>query len=109
MENYLLLYGINLGAAALLMTAGWVISLIKRNVTIADSFWGLGFVLIAWLTFFNTEGFLPRKLILCFLVTLWGLRLFVHLTARNIGKSEDPPLCCLAGKTRGLILDRQSV
>jgi steroid 5-alpha reductase family enzyme len=89
METSLLLFAINLAAAAAFMTIGWVISLIRRNVTIADSFWGLGFVLIAWLTFFNTEGFIGRKIVLTALVTLWGLRLFLHLHARNAGKSED--------------------
>jgi steroid 5-alpha reductase family enzyme len=52
--------------------------------------WGLGFVLIAWLTFFRTEGFLARKILITVLVTLWGLRLFLHLSLRNRGKAEDP-------------------
>jgi steroid 5-alpha reductase family enzyme len=90
MENYLSLFFINLAAAAVLMTAGWVISLIHNNVTIADSLWGLGFVLIAWLTFFITDGFIVRKIILTLLVTFWGLRLFIHMRTRNRGKGEDP-------------------
>jgi steroid 5-alpha reductase family enzyme len=90
MENNLSLFFINLAAAAVLMTAGWVISLVRNNVTIADSFWGLGFILIAWLTFFITDGYMARKIILTLLVTFWGLRLFIHMSRRNRGKGEDP-------------------
>lgn len=90
MEPLFSLYAVNLAAAAGFMTLGWVISLIRHNVTIADSFWGLGFVLIAWLTFFNSDGFMVRKIILALLVTCWGLRLFIHLHSRNRGKGEDP-------------------
>lgn len=80
----------NLGAVTLMMICGWIYSLIKNNVTIADSLWGIGFVLIAWITFFNAEGFIYRKILITTLVTLWGLRLFIHITKRNRGKGEDP-------------------
>jgi steroid 5-alpha reductase family enzyme len=89
-ETSLFLFPVNLLAAAALMFCGWIISLVRKNVTIADSFWGLGFVLIAWLGFFNAHGFIGRKIILTTLVTLWGLRLFLHLHTRNAGKGEDP-------------------
>ena len=89
MEN-LWIFGLNLLAAAAFMLIGWLISLAIKNVTIADSFWGLGFILIAWLTFFAADGFFGRKVILVSLVTLWGLRLFLHMTTRNWGKGEDP-------------------
>ncbi|MDY6904337.1 MAG: DUF1295 domain-containing protein [Thermodesulfobacteriota bacterium] len=81
---------VNLMAAAGLMLTGWLISLKTRNVTIADSLWGPGFVLIAWLTFFRADGALPRQVALTLMVTLWGLRLFLHLHTRNRGKGEDP-------------------
>jgi steroid 5-alpha reductase family enzyme len=90
MNIFLNLFLVNFLAAAGLMGMGWIYSLIKKNVTIADSLWGLGFVLIAWLTFFRAEGFLARKAILTALVTLWGLRLFLHMFTRNRDKPEDP-------------------
>ena len=83
-------FAINLIAAAGFFVIGWAISLVRKNVTIADSFWGLGFILIAWLTFFQTDGFMLRKLILSLLVTLWGVRLFIYMSIRNSGKGEDP-------------------
>jgi len=81
---------INLAAVAVLETAGWLISLKRNNVTIADSLWGLGFIIIAWLTFLQGDGYLWRKVILTAAVTLWGLRLSWHITKRGKGKGEDP-------------------
>lgn len=81
---------INYLAVLTMMLVGWVISLIYRNVTIVDSLWGLGFVLIAWLTFGMADGFVGRKLLIALLVTAWGLRLMIHLSLRNWGHGEDP-------------------
>ncbi len=81
---------INYLAVLAMMLVGWVISLIYRNVTIVDSLWGLGFVLIAWLTFGMADGFVGRKLLITLLVTAWGLRLMIHLSLRNWGHGEDP-------------------
>lgn len=81
-----------LGGLAVLvfMTAIWLLSLWLRNASIVDIFWGAGFVLVAWLFYALTpEGFGPRKLLLCALVTVWGLRLSLYILYRNWGKGED--------------------
>jgi len=68
----------------------WLVSLALKNSSIVDIFWGAGFVLSAWLYFaFTPDGFLPRKLLLVILVTIWGLRLSTHIFLRNKGKPED--------------------
>ena len=90
MENLILILSLNLAAVILMMMIGWLLSLVLKNVTVVDSLWGLGFIIIAWSTFFLTHGFLGRKLLIAFLVTLWGLRLFIYMTWRNWGKGEDP-------------------
>lgn len=73
-----------------LMTALWLVSLALKNSSIVDIFWGTGFVITAWTAFALTpDGFAPRKWLLCGLVTLWGLRLSLHLLTRNWGKPED--------------------
>lgn len=73
-----------------LMTMLWLLSLALKNASIVDIFWGTGFVITAWVGFFLTpEGFLARKLLLCALVTIWGLRLSIHILNRNGGKPED--------------------
>ncbi len=71
-----------------LMTTLWVISVILKNVSIVDMFWGMGFVIVNTFYFLNTETTLS-KIILFILVTLWGLRLSIYLAWRNIGKPED--------------------
>lgn len=72
-----------------LMTILWVVSVIIKNVSIVDLFWGLGFVVAAILYFLITDGSGPRKIILLILVAIWGLRLSIYLALRNIGKGED--------------------
>lgn len=72
------------------MLSLWLISLSQRNSSIVDIFWGLGFVLCAWLYATLTpwdSG--NRKWLLLFLVTVWGLRLSYHILRRNWGRSED--------------------
>jgi steroid 5-alpha reductase family enzyme len=60
----------------------------KRN-DIADSAWGLGFVILSVYHLIRSGLFLQTKLIITFLVILWGIRLFWYITLRNKGKSED--------------------
>jgi len=80
----------NLAAVLGLMAGAWVLSLILEDASIADVVWGLGFVLVAWVTFFLADGgYLPRKLLITALVTVWGLRLAVHIGWRKRGKGED--------------------
>ncbi len=86
METLITIFGWNFAAVLLMMICGWFISLQFKNVTIVDSLWGLGFVLIAWIAFSMSEGFMGRKLLIAILVSLWGLRLMVYLSWRNWGK-----------------------
>jgi steroid 5-alpha reductase family enzyme len=72
-----------------IMTTLWIVSIIIKNVSIVDIFWGLGFVITAGYYFYYGQGNESRKIILLTLVTIWGLRLSVYLAWRNIGKGED--------------------
>lgn len=72
-----------------IMTLLWLISIPIKNVSIVDLFWGMGFVLTCVFYFLKTDGYEIRKTLLLLLVTLWGLRLSIHLAWRNIGKGED--------------------
>jgi steroid 5-alpha reductase family enzyme len=67
----------------------WVLSVIIKNVSIVDLFWGLGFVIVNAFYFFISGDLHARKILLLVLVTIWGLRLFIYLAWRNIGKGED--------------------
>ncbi|UCE54816.1 MAG: DUF1295 domain-containing protein [Desulfobacterales bacterium] len=90
MQSAVTIMGFNLAAVFAMMIIGWFISLWYRNVTIVDSLWGLGFVLIVWITFSLSEGFPGRKTLIAVLVTVWGLRLSIYLSTRNWGAGEDP-------------------
>ena len=73
-----------------LMTLLWLVSFALKNSSIVDIFWGTGFVIVTWVVFVLTpDGFVLRKWLLNVLVTIWGLRLSLHILARNWGKPED--------------------
>jgi steroid 5-alpha reductase family enzyme len=78
-----------LGLIIIMMSILWIISIIIKNVSIVDLFWGLGFLLSGSFYFLKTDGFGPRKIILIILVAFWAIRLSGYLTWRNSGKGED--------------------
>lgn len=80
---------INLGAVLVFMTGVWIASVFKKKASIVDGFWGLGFVLIAWITFALSAGYAWRKLVIAVLITLWGVRLAAHIFYRSWGEPED--------------------
>jgi steroid 5-alpha reductase family enzyme len=71
-----------------MMTALWVLSLVLKNSSIVDIFWGTGFVLINLAAYFYSQQSTQQSL-LTIIVTLWGLRLSIHIFLRNHGKPED--------------------
>src|SRR4051794_5569199 len=48
------LLALNLAVTLVLMTLLWIVSVILRDVSIVDVFWGPGFVVLAAITFFLT-------------------------------------------------------
>lgn len=80
---------LGLGAMLALMTLVWLASLPKRDASIVDVFWGLGFVFLAWLYFSRGPQQGTRQLLVPVLVSLWGLRLAIFITWRNWGLGED--------------------
>lgn len=79
------------GLAVILVavTLVWLLSLVKRDVSIVDIFWGLGFVILSW--FYRSLGpeLTDRHWVLLIVVTIWGFRLALHLLWRNWGHEED--------------------
>ncbi len=73
-----------------LVSSLWLLSLLKRDASIIDSFWGTGFVIAGWLyaTLPDVE-WSARKLLILALLTTWGIRLSVHILTRNLGRGED--------------------
>jgi steroid 5-alpha reductase family enzyme len=88
--TYLEVFAIVLLVILALMTILWLVSLRLKNASIVDIFWGTGFVIANGVYFaLAPDGFLPRKFLISLFVTLWGLRLTLHIFLRNSGKSED--------------------
>lgn len=71
------------------MSVWFVISLIKKRNDVADIAWGLGFVIISWISFFISSEYSPRSIFVNLLVMIWGLRLAFHIYKRNRKKQED--------------------
>jgi steroid 5-alpha reductase family enzyme len=67
----------------------WIVSILTRNVSIVDFFWGPGFVITCFIYFLNTDGSDIRKILLTTMVAVWGLRLAIYISWRNYGKGED--------------------
>ncbi len=87
---FLQIYGIGVLIILGFMTILWIVSLILRNSSIVDIFWGTGFVIANWVYFALTpDGFPARKWLIVTLVTIWGLRLSLYILWRNWGKGED--------------------
>ena len=76
-------------AIACMMVAVWAISLVMRDASIVDIAWGSGFVLVAWVSYWLSDGNSTRSLLLTVLTTIWGARLAFYLAKRNLGHGED--------------------
>jgi steroid 5-alpha reductase family enzyme len=74
------------GGAAVL----WLVSLATEDASIADRFWGIGFVVLAAYYASRGWGWPPRAMLVLALTAVWGLRLSLHIHLRNRGKPEDP-------------------
>ena len=71
------------------MSALWLVSVVKRDASVVDPFWGTGFVLVAWLAWTLNASANSRSLWLVGLATVWGARLSLFLLWRNWGHGED--------------------
>ncbi len=71
------------------MTAFYFVARIRNDNSLADVAWGLGFVLLAFLNLIAAGEITFRQIVVTLLVTIWGLRLAIHVFSRNRGRSED--------------------
>jgi steroid 5-alpha reductase family enzyme len=83
------------GAGALLvfMGLGLAYALRRRLLSIVDTLWGLGFVVVAAvsaLVSLGGDGGRAQRWIVLVMVAVWGLRLAWHVGGRNHGQGEDP-------------------
>ncbi len=67
----------------------WLISLVKRDVSIVDSLWAIMFALAAYVYALNTSTTGMRTPLVLTLAILWSVRLSGYITWRNWGEPED--------------------
>jgi steroid 5-alpha reductase family enzyme len=80
---------LNLAVVAGLGVLLWSLSLRLRDASIIDLAWGPFFAVIAWATWLRSDSADLARLPLVIAPTLWAIRLFAHLFARNVGHGED--------------------
>lgn len=80
---------IGLAAVIALFSMLWLVSLAVRNSSIVDMWWGPAILLIGIAYFVSADATGSRARLILALVTLWALRLAVHIGVRNIGHGED--------------------
>ena len=71
------------------MTLWYGLARYTHRFDVVDSAWGLGFVLVAWVSLVIAHNFSTIAVISALLVSIWGIRLFTHIANRNWRKSED--------------------
>lgn len=78
-----------LAAVLLVAFATWLVSVARRDVSIADSLWGPMIALAPWAYLAATTQPGPRAALVLTLASVWALRLALHITWRNRGHGED--------------------
>lgn len=66
----------------------FIIAVIKRKFSVIDIGWGLGFILVAMISYFHYPLSLKNALLLL-VTTAWGLRLGLYIFIRSKGQPED--------------------
>ena len=70
-------------------TLAYVIARLTGKVTFLDAAWGVGFVLVAWVSYFAFSLRDLPNLLLALAVSLWGLRLAWYVVKRIAKAGED--------------------
>jgi steroid 5-alpha reductase family enzyme len=83
------LWFLGLAATAVPAFLGWLASLPLRDVSIVDRLWSLLFVGAALVYAEFGDYGAPRVLLVGVPLSLWAVRLALHITVRNWGEGED--------------------
>ncbi len=71
------------------LIALWVVSLIAKDASLIDIFWGFGFLLVGGVCLTLVPVKTPYLILLAALPIMWGARLTLYLGKRNLGHGED--------------------
>jgi steroid 5-alpha reductase family enzyme len=89
-------------AVVLMMLVTWLIGLRIGRFDVVDSAWGLGFVLVALVSFAWSSGGGDdtRRVLVLVLTAIWGVRLATHIALRARGKGEDPRYAAMFARSK---------
>lgn len=92
LPGFVLNLGLSAVAVALALGATFAIAARRDRHDTIDTVWGLGFALIAVVTFVASigSGDPLRRVLVTALTVIWGVRLAVHIFRRNQARGEDP-------------------
>ncbi len=79
-------------ASSVLLAVTYTVAVRQSRHSVIDTVWGLGFVVVAAISWFLSAGHGDggRRLLLLALVAVWGIRLALHIGLRARGGHEDP-------------------
>ncbi|CRK56402.1 FIG005069: Hypothetical protein [Alloactinosynnema sp. L-07] len=92
---------VTLGVTLLVMVIAFALSVRRRKYDTIDTVWGLGFAVVALVTFGMADGPFAYRVVLTALTVIWGVRLAVHLHVRNHGKPDDRRYAAIEAKAKG--------
>jgi len=67
----------------------FIVGTLKKDNSVIDIFYGLGYIVLIWISFILSNNLSLRKIIITSCISVWGLRLAIYLIIRNWGKTED--------------------
>jgi steroid 5-alpha reductase family enzyme len=81
----------------------FAVALRQRRHAVVDVTWGLGFAVVAVVSFATSAGTGDglRRWLLLVMTVVWGVRLGVHIGRRSRGKGEDPRYEAMFARSEG--------
>ena len=70
----------------LLIHLFYAVAVATKNLSVIDTAWGLGFILLATVGCYLSGFSSSRENVLALMVMIWGLRLAIFIHSRNSGK-----------------------
>lgn len=71
------------------MSVWFLLALARKDNSIADVAWGMGFMLLAWVTFFYADAGTVRHLVMNVCISVWAIRLSGYIYQRNAHKPGE--------------------
>lgn len=78
-----------IAVVVMVAVVGWLFSILLKDSSLADVYWGIYFILIAVVLYFQSPVHNSIQNIDLILIILWGTRLAIHIALRKVNKPED--------------------